>query len=332
MERKLYSAGILGVGAIIPTDVRKNDFWDDVNFELPEGKDPFRGMVERRIFKEDLLPSDVETEAGILAINNSGLNKEDIDLVIVQSMVPDEILPEDACIVQYKIGLPNAGAWTIDTCCSSFVTAVVTASNLIATGEFKNILIINSALCSRHVDKGDYLSTGLGDGVGAIVMGQVSNDKGYIASACNANGAYHKSFVVKVREPNYKGKDNKGLGQYLTYNGELTKDVGRTSVADVKEVIEKALEKANITGNDIGLFLSHQPCSWAHGAWRDSVSIPAEKSYESFSKYANIGSASIPVNLYEAVNKGMIKDGDYLLIASPGAGVTHIAAILKWGK
>lgn len=332
MERKFYSAGILGVGAIIPECIRKNDFWDGVDFNLPEGKDPFRGMVERRIFDNNLLPSDVEAKAGLLALKNSGINKEDIDLVIVQSMVPDEILPEDSCIVHHKMGLTNAGAWTIDTCCSSFVTAVVAASNLIATGEFKNILIINSAICSRHVDKGDYLSVPLGDGVGAVVMGRVSDDKGYIASACNANGAYHKGFVVKVREPIYKGDGSKGVGQYLTYSGELTKDVGRTSAADMKEVMDKALAKANIKGEDVGLFLSHQPCSWAHGAWRDSMNVPKERSYESFSRYGNIGSSCVPVNLYEAVNKGMIKDGDYLFIASPGAGTNHIAAVLKWGR
>jgi len=80
------------------------------------------------------------------------------------------------------------------------------------------------------------------------------------------------------------------------------------------------------------LFLSHQPCHWAHGAWRDSVGISPDNSYETFGKYGNIASATVPVNLFEAYEKGFLKEGSNLLMASSGAGENHIAAVLKWGK
>lgn len=335
MRKTLYSAGILGVSAVVPSQVRKNDYWRDIRFDSrADGKNPFKGIEERRVFPDNLLPSDVEAEVGRRALRNANLSPDEIDLVMVQSMVPDEILPENACLVQYKLGLKNAGAWTIDTCCSSFVTAIVSAANLIATGEFKKILIINSALCSRHADKGDYLSVVLGDAAGAIVMGVVADDKGYLASFCTSHGEYHQGFTVKIRQPYFQdelapeAKERK----LLTYNYDVTKRVGRHSIEDMKFVLNKVLEKSQLRPEQIDLFLSHQPCYWAHEAWRDCIGIKPEKSYQTFKKYGNIGSATIPVNLFEAVSQGMLKEGSYLLMASAGAGKNEIAAVLRWGR
>ena len=84
-----------------------------------------------------------------------------------------------------------------------------------------------------------------------------------------------------------------------------------------------------MTSDDIDMFFSHQPADWAHGAWRDSINIPKERSYETFRKYGNLASSSIPVTLYEAKEKGLLKERQTLLIASSGAGENHIAAIIK---
>jgi 3-oxoacyl-[acyl-carrier-protein] synthase III len=336
LKKKCVSAGILGVGAFLPEKIVKNDFWDDIKFvDMPSGKNPFKGIEERRMFSKDMLPSDIEAEAGRRALKDANILPEEIDLVLVQSMIPDELLPGNACIVQYKLGLKNAGAWTIDTCCSSFVTMVVTASNLIATGEFKKILIISSAYLSPMADYSQYLCSIIGDAAGAVVMGEVSEDKGYIASVCNSHGEFHKGFTLQLRQPLDYNRTHfmPSLEKpYLTFGYEVMKEIGRDSTEHMKYILERVLEKSEMSSKDIDLFLSHQPCHWAHGAWRDSIGISAEKSYQTFSKYGNIASSVIPVNLFEANKLGMLKDGSNLLIASSGAGENHIAAILKWGR
>ncbi|QNU68132.1 ketoacyl-ACP synthase III [Ruminiclostridium herbifermentans] len=336
MNKSLLSAGILGVASVIPQEVRKNDFWNNIKFlDLKEGKNPFENIEERRVFPEGMLPSDAEAEAGKKAMEVAGVSADEIDLVMVQSMMQDEILPGNACIVQHKLGLKKAGAWTIDTCCSSFVTMVVMASNLIATGEFKKILIITSAFNSPMIDFSDYQGCYVGDAAGAIVMGPVSDDKGYIASFCNSHGEYHKGFTLQLRQPalydrkHYMPSLEKIL---LTFDKDLIREIGKGSVEHMKFVLDRVFEKSQLSAEDIDLFLSHQPCHWAHGAWRDSVGIKPENSYQTFSKYGNIASATIPVNLSEAVNKGLLMDGSNLLIASSGAGENHIAAIIKWGR
>ncbi|PYG85634.1 3-oxoacyl-[acyl-carrier-protein] synthase-3 [Ruminiclostridium sufflavum DSM 19573] len=336
MNNSLISAGILGVAAFVPEKVRKNDYWKNIKFtDLKEGKNPFDNIEERRVFPEEMLPSDAEAEAGRRAMETAGVSADEIDLVMVQSMSQDEILPGNACIVQYKLGLKNAGAWTVDTCCSSFVTMVVTASNLIAAGEFKKILIITSAFCSHMIDYSDYQCCYLGDAAGAAVLGPVTDGRGYMASYCNSHGEYHKGFTLQLRQP--KAYDRRHFMSslekpLLTFDKDMTREIGKGSVEHMRFVLDKLLEKTKMNAKDIDLFLSHQPCHWAHAAWRDSVGILPDNSYQSFSKYGNIASATIPVNLSEAAERGMLKDGSKLLLASSGAGENHIAAILRWGK
>lgn len=331
MLREVAAAGILGVGACIPSNIRKNDFWDDITFKTLKKKgSPFEGIEERRYFDEEWLPSDAEAEAGKKAMEDAGVSPAEIDLIMVQSMQQDEILPGNASLVQHKLGLKNAGAWNIDSCCSSFVTMTVIAANLIAMKQFKKILIITSAFNSRFADYTDYLCCYLGDGAGAVVMGEVSEDKGYIDSHCISNGALHKAFTLQ-NEVRKEGE--KHIAKHiLTFDFEQVHEAGRDSTKYVSEVLTKTLEKCNLTGEKIDLFLSHQPVHWAHGVWRDLVNIPSENSYQTFAKYGNIASATVPINLFEAKQKGMLKEGDHLLIMSPGAGENHIAAIFKWGK
>ncbi len=336
MLKEVVSAGIIGVGACIPEKIMGNDYWEHFKMgRTPKnGKDPFYGIKERRVFDEDMVPSDAEVIAGKKAIEDAGLTCDDIDLVMVQSMIQDEILPGNASLVQHKLGLKKAGAWNVDTCCSSFVTMTTIAANLIALKQYRKILIITSAFNSQLADYSDYLCIYLGDGAGAVVMGEVPENRGFTASHCTSNGYYHDAFILTERLPynvertkHYKGSEAKAL---LTVNAEKAHQLGKHSVEDMKKVLDKVLKKSDLTGNDINLFLSHQPCHWAHSAWRDSVNIPEKCSYQTFMKYGNIASATVPINLYEAKNKGILKDGDNLLIASSGAGENHVAAVLKW--
>ncbi|MBU5592256.1 3-oxoacyl-ACP synthase III family protein [Clostridium sp. MSJ-4] len=336
MLKEIVPAGIIGVGAYIPEEIRKNSFWENIELvNLPVGrKSPFDRIDERRVFPVDIMPSDAETQAAEIAIEDAAISKDEIDLIMVHSMLQDQIIPSNASLVQHKLGLKNAGAWHIDTCCSSFITMLTTASNLIAMGEFKNILIVTSVFHSKLVDYSDYLSVYAGDGAGAIVMGPVPEGRGYVASCCNSDGYYHDAFTLAERMPlNQKSRrhfEPSPMRPFLTTNPVKTNGVGKNSVNIMQELLEKLLKKASMTSNDIHMFLSHQPADWAHDAWRDSINIPKERSYQTFRKHGNLASSSIPVNLYEAKKKGLLKEGENLLIASSGAGENHIAAIIKW--
>lgn len=332
MLKEVYNAGIIGIGINMPDEIRLNSYWDDIEIQnsRKEKSSLFVGIEERRVFPDNIPPSDFETVAAIRAIKDAGLKSDDIDLVMVHSMLQDKLIPGNASLIQHKLGLKNAGAWNMDTCCSSFVSMLITAAHLIMMGTCKNIVIATSILHSRMISPTHYLSTIVGDGAAAVVMSRVSEGRGYIASNFHSKGEYHDAFTM--REIAITTEEGPIPSIEFFTNDEQVRNIGRNSVQDVTEVITKAMIKANINAEDIDFMITHQPSPWAHSAWRDAIGISETKSYESFSRYGNLASTSIPVNLYEARALGKLKDDETILLVSPGAGENFSVAFLKWGK
>ncbi|MDF2592483.1 MAG: 3-oxoacyl-ACP synthase [Clostridia bacterium] len=332
MLREIYNAGIIGIGLNMPEEIRKNNYWNDIEIvnSRKEKSSLFVGIEERRIFPDNVPPSDFETVAAKRAIKDAGLELDDIDLVMVHSMLQDKLIPGNASLLQHKLGLRNAGAWNMDTCCSSFVSMLIAASHLIMMGTCKNIVIATSILHSRMISPTHYLSTIVGDGAAAVVMSRVSEGRGFIASNFHSKGEYHDAFTMREVAITTENGVEPSI-EFFT-NDELVRSIGRNSVNDVAAVVNEAMKKANLNVEEIDFMISHQPSPWAHGAWRDAIGLTESKSYESFSRYGNLASTSIPVNLFEARELGKLKDDDTILLVSPGAGENFAVAFLKWGK
>lgn len=311
--------------------------------QLPPKKrdDPFQGAVERRrvpmdpvslkksVHPHPMLSSDAETFAGAMALFNGNIDKDEIDLVLVSSLVPDLHVPLDASLVQHKLGLKNAGAYNVDTCCSTFVTMLEMAMTYVRTGVKKKVLVIGSALDSIINDKCSYFSVYIGDGAAAAVVGEVDEGYGYISSNSISYGYRHKAIIFHKRQPTLIQTTSQGPtyeGEYVTfYDQQLCKEVAKHTGDEMAVVVDKLLKKVDKTVDDIDFLVTHQPVPWTSHVWRDSIGVPKNKHYESFEKYGNIAVASAPTNLLEACEKGLIKEGDRVIIASSGVGENLIA-------
>ncbi len=308
-------------------------------------EDPFNGTKERcrvpldpdsvknSIHPHPMLSSDAETLAGALAIFNSGINKDEIDLVLVHSLVPDRHVPLNASLIQHKLGLNNAGAYNIDTCCSSFVTMTEIAMTYVRMGLKKNVLIVCSALDSIINDRSTYYSPVPGDGAAAAIVSEVPEGYGYIASHQASIGTRHKAIVFHKRKPEMVLPTQQGPSyeqEFVTfYDMELCKEVAYNAKEDMKNVVNNTLKKVGATANDIDFIVMHQPTPWITKAWCEAIGVPPEKSYQSYKKYGNIACVSVPTNFLEAVENGLIKEGDQIIIASSGVGENHIAVFQK---
>ncbi len=302
---------------------------------------PFQGTVERRrvpmdsasvtdsVHPHPMLPSDAEVIAASIAILRSGINLDDIDLVLAHSQVPDRPLPQNVSLIQHKLGLKNAGAYSLDTCCSSFVSMIEVAVAMVKSGIKKNVLIVSSYLDSHVNDKSTHFSVDTGDGAAAGIVS--SCDKGYIASHSSSHGDRHDGIVFETRSPLlYKAlhtsPDRRQL--FTTFaNREACKQIAINADRDMAFVVEKTLEKSEITVADLDFFVTHQPVDWAGETWRKAVGVPENKFYETFTKYGNIATAAAATNFTEALEQGLIKSNDKVLIASSGAGENHIALL-----
>jgi 3-oxoacyl-[acyl-carrier-protein] synthase-3 len=313
--------------------------------KLPPKKrgDPFQGTKERRrvpldpvsvresIIPHPMLPSDAETLAGALALLNGHINKDKIDLLLVASQVPDLLLPANASLVQHKLKLPNAGAYHIDTCCSSFVTMLEIAAAMVKAGIKKNVLIAASYIDSHVNDKSDYFSVNTGDAAVAAVVKEVGGDYGYVASASTSYGSRHDGVIIQRRPPELfrsAGHDPYYERPFVTfYNQEANKEIANHARSDMNHTVKQVLDKTGLAISDIDFCVTHQPVYWASSAWLEGLGIDEKRSYNSFEKYGNIANCSAPVNLLEAIEEGKVKEGDLVLIASSGAGENYIAIL-----
>jgi 3-oxoacyl-[acyl-carrier-protein] synthase-3 len=166
-------------------------------------------------------------------------------------------------------------------------------------------------------------------------MGRVSEGRGYITSHCESEGEYHDAYTLKNKIPegskclHYKPSPAKPI---LVFNDEVAYKTGKNSVKNMTAAISVVLDKGKVRPEDIDFFVSHQPIHWAHDAWRDALGIPPSKSYQTFRKYGNLASSTIPINLFEARKKDMLCDDGIVLMASPGAGENFSVALFRWGK
>ena len=313
------------------------------NLPAKKRDNPFQGTKERRrvpldpaslresIIPHPMLPSDAEVIAGSLALINSGIDKDEIDLLLTHSQVPDLPLPSNASLVQHKLRLKNAGAYAVDTCCSSFVTMVEIACSLVKAEMKKAILIVNSFIDSHVNDHSTYYSVCTGDAATAAIVTKVEEGFGYISSASTSHGNRHDGIIFQRRSPELLKKTGLGADyaqEFTTfYNLEACKEIGRKAKEDMVEVVQKALTKANLTINEVDFFITHQPVSWAANAWREALGIPKNRFFETFETYGNVATCSVPTNLLEAIEKRLIKVGNLVLMASSGASENYIAVL-----
>lgn len=309
-------------------------------------KDPFQGAVERRrvpldpkslrmsMYPHPMWGSDAETISSAMAIVNSDIRKDDIDLVLVHSQTPDRPLPANASLVQHKLGLKNAHAIGMDSCCSSFVSMLEAALAYVQSGIYKNVLVASSFIDSLVLDRTTHFSIDTGDGSAAAIVSLA--DKGYIASASRSDGALHDGIIYQRRPPAMHIQTGCGPSyesdKTTFYDMIKCKQIANGTGNFMVEIIHKILNKANLTVEDIDFLVTHQPVHWAPLAWRDAMKIPPEKFHHTFEKYANIATASAPTNLMEALEEGKIKEGAKAIIASSGAGENMIAVMFQVDK
>lgn len=311
--------------------------------QLPEKKrkDPFQGAVARRRVPLDpisvktttrphpMMPSDAETIAGAMAILKWGKSKDEIDLVLSHSQVSDHPLPSNTSLIQHKLQLSNAGAYEVDSCCSTFVTMVEVASALVMAGVKKNVLIVNSIIDSFINDKGDYYSINTGDAACAAVVTAVEEGCGYQGSFSLSRGELHDGIQFRRRAPklfNHVSMLPSYEQDFVTfYNPESVRAIGAKATEYLHHVVEKLAEKTGIPTASADFLITHQPVAWAPNAWRESLGFKENQFYQSFEKYGNIATCSTAANLLEAIESGLVGPNERVLMASSGAGENHIA-------
>lgn len=319
------SAAIAGLGTALPDRIVANE---DLTRRLDTSDEWIvsrTGIRERRVVADDETTTTLATEAGIRAIKDAGVAPSDIDILIVATCTPDQPLPATAARVQNAIGL-TCGAFDLAAACSGFVYATVTADALVTNGGAGAALVIGAETLTRIVDPDDRTTAILfGDGAAAAVLtpsppgtGLLSWDLGCDGSAAGilevpAGGSRLPASADTVRDRLH----------YVQMDG---KEVFRRAVRVTVASAETTMDKAGVAAHEIAWFVPHQANRRIIDAAALRLGIPDERVVVNLDRVGNTSAASIGLALAEVEPA----DGDLVLLAGFGAGMTWASALFRW--
>ena len=323
-ENIFFKSKIIGVGSYLPERIVTNDELSK-NIDTDDKWISERtGIKERRIADDSETTSSLGIEAAKKAIDNAGISKDDIDLIILATATPDNTFPATATSIQAGLGIKSGYAYDVQAVCSGFVFALEIADNSLKLGKSKNALVIGSETFSRILDWKDRSTCVLfGDGAGAVVLQSADSNssRGILSNHLHSDGNYKDMLYVDG------GPSTSNNVGFLRMDGQ---GVFKHAVKNISGSILEALKQNNITIDDIDLFIPHQANSRILDAVAKKVGLKSEKIIVTVDKHANTSAASIPLALNEAVELGKVNEGDIIVLAAMGGGFTWGSSLIRW--
>ncbi len=335
----MYHSKITGLGFYVPPTIVTNDDLSKIIDTNDEWIQERTGIQERRhIISGEDTTTTMGVKAAEIAIERSGVAKEDIDFIVFATLSPDYYFPGPGVLVQRDLGLGTVGALDVRNQCSGFVYALSVADQYIKTGMYKNILVIGSEVQSTGLDmttRGRAVSVIFGDGAGAAVLSREEDlSKGILSTHLHSEGQYAEELVLKA--PGMGGRwvtdiiadhdpDDESYFPYM--NGQF---VFKNAVVRFSEVIHEALQANNLQVSDIDLLIPHQANLRISQFIQKKFGLGNDQVYNNIQKYGNTTAASIPIALTEAWEQGRIKSGDTVVLAAFGSGFTWGSVIIRW--
>lgn len=323
-------AGILGTGHSYPEGILTNADLTKIVETSDEWITTRTGIKQRRKAAPGEYTSQFAVRAARQAIERARLDPSDIDLLICATVTPDQILPSTGCIVQAELGTHNAAAMDVVAACSGFLYGVSLADSMIRTEQVKHAVVVGAEILTQYVDYTDRQTCVLfGDGAGAAVLGPIEGGRGILASKIKSDGRYEEQLFSPGG-----GTRRKPSAETLAAGDHFFKMKGnelfKVAVRSMAEISREVLEKAGKTSDEISLFIPHQANQRITEAVADRLNVSMDKVYSNIAVHGNTSSASIPIALDECVEAGRIKEGDLVLMASFGGGVTWGAVLMQW--
>ena len=323
------NAKVIGVGKYLPERILTNFDLEKMVDTSDEWITKRTGIKERHIARDDEFATDMAVIAAKEAIEDAGLNPQDIELVLVSTVSSELVTPTVACQVQTAVGAVNAGAIDINTACSGFVSAMIMAQQFIKAGSYKNILVVGSDTMSKYTDWEERTSCVLfGDGAGAAVVTACEDGDGILAFEMGANG--EKGGVLSIPSLKFSEEDiaRRGGEKKRTFWMDGS-EVFKFAVRIMGESMLRTLDKAGLTIEDIDLLIPHQANIRIVEGSIKRLNIAPEKVYSIIDRIGNISSACVPVALCEAIREGRAKKGDTIGLVGFGGGLTWSSLVMK---
>jgi len=336
----IYSK-IIGTGGYLPPMVFTNADWE----KRVDTSDAWiverTGIHSRHIASEAETASSMAVNAALSALAQAGIEAATLQMIIVATGTPEFVFPATACLVQKKLGITtDCIAFDVQAACTGFIYALSIADQYIKSGTIQRALIIGSELMSRLIDWSDRNTCVLfGDGAGAVIL-EASNEPGILSTELYSQGSFDELLTIENMQMGDHTSTNPQLTQVQNHNRPLDQmypfikmqgqKVFKIAVTKLGEMVQKSLQKHQLSVQDIDWFIPHQANIRIIKATADKLGIPMERVVCTVATHSNTSSASIPLALDVAVREGRIQRGQRLLFEAFGGGLTWGSALVKY--
>jgi len=325
-------AKITSLGCYVPPNVITNGDLEklvDTNHEWIVSR---TGITERHVASPEMATSDLATSAAKIALENRGVNADDLDAIIVCTVTPDMMFPSTACLVQNNLGAGHAWGFDLIAACSGFIYGINTAANLVMSGQNKKVLVIGADTMTRILNYKDRATCVLfGDGAGAVLIEPAGEgeDLGFIDFMGEIDGA-GGPFLNMPAGGSRRPASHETVDQNMHYVHQEGAQVFKYAVTKMQEYSRAILERNGFTGADLALLVPHQANMRIIQASADKLGLPASKVVLNIGKYGNTTAGTIPLATRDAITEGRLKKGDLVLFAAVGAGYTVGTSLWRW--
>jgi len=275
------------------------------------------GIRSRRVAEATERLSTHATAAAAAALRRAAVSPEQVDLVLVATTTPDDVMPNAAPLVAHELGAVRAGAFDIGAACTGFLSALAVGTGQIEASRAHCVLVIGADLMSRVLDPTDRSTAAVfADGAGAVVLQATAAASriGPIVLGADGAGADH------IKIPREEG--------VIRMRGHET---FREAVARLSLSTVQAVRAAGARLDDIDLFVYHQANGRILSAVGERLSLPADRVVDCISEYGNTSAATLPLALAHVESDGRLKPGHRVLLGAFGAGFTWGATVVEWG-
>lgn len=316
VERGVGGAAVASVGTSVPEGIVESA---DIAARLglaPDWIERRTGIRARHVAGPHERVDTHATVAAAIALERAGVGACEVDLVLVATSTPDEIMPNTAPLVAHALGATRAGAFDIGAACSGFLTALATGAAMIDSGRASCVVVIGADFMSRLVDPEDRgTSAVFADGAGAVVLvASGENRIGPIIIGAEGDTAG----VIRVERSD----------QIIRMAGHETFKI---AVARLSEATEEAAAAAGVALEEIDLFVYHQANARILNAVGEKLGLRTHRVVDSIGKLGNTSAATLPLALEYSIDAGQLRDGDRVLLGAFGAGFVWGATVLEWG-
>ncbi|AWD20454.1 beta-ketoacyl-ACP synthase III [Fuscovulum blasticum] len=319
-------AVVRGVGHYLPDRVVPNAEFEKIVDTSDEWIRSRSGIERRHFAAEGQTTSDLATCAARAALEDAGMQADEIDAIVLATSTADLTFPSAATMVQANLGMTKGFAFDVQAVCAGFVFALANANALILSGQASRVLVIGAETFSRLMDWTDRGTCVLfGDGAGALILERAEGagtpaDRGILSTDLNSDGRYKDLLYVD-------GGASTGTTGHLRMEG---KEVFRHAVEKLAETAHAALEKAGLSSADVDWIVPHQANIRIIEGTAKRMQVPMDHVVVTVQDHGNTSAASIPLALSVGKARGQIKPGDLLVTEAIGGGLAWGSVVLRW--